>query len=195
MKKLLVISTAFIMTLLSCGENKEEQMLSNYMNDNTIKTLNISAKDLGFKIINLKKVSEVTAKDSLVLMRNQFGDFAKTISEDSLFISEKEGEKLIYETKKAKTRNKTSKKLQQDIIDLIQEQIDTKKKYAEPRKIEFNKMSLRISELEMNTNEVLSHKYEVTYSMDMPDTNVTNTFRGYAYTNFDNTKFVTITDE
>jgi hypothetical protein len=47
----------------------------------------------------------------------------------------------------------------------------------------------------MNTNEVLSHKYEVTYSMDMPDTNVTNTFRGYAYTNFDNTKFVTITDE
>ena len=128
MKKLLVISIAFIMTLLSCGENKEEQMLSNYMNDNTIKTLNISAKDLGFKIINLKKVSEVTAKDSLVLMRNQFGDFAKTISEDSLFISEKEGEKLIYETKKAKTRNKTSKKLQQDIIDLVQEQIDTKKK-------------------------------------------------------------------
>jgi hypothetical protein len=195
MKKLLLLLTSFIITLYSCGDNKEEQMLSDYMNDTTIKSLNISAKDLGFKIINLKKVREVTAKDSLVIMRNEFEDLAKTISEDSLFISEKEEEKLMYKTKKAKTRNKTSKKLQQDIIDLVQEQIDTKNEYAEQRKSEFNKMSLRISELEMNNNEVLSHKYEVTYSMDMPDTNVTNTFKGFAYTNSDNTKFVNLTLE
>ena len=194
MKKLLLLLTTFIITLYSCGDNKEEQMLSDYMNDTTIKSLNISAKDLGFKIINLKKVREVTAKDSLVIMRNEFEYLAKTISEDSLFISEEE-EKLMYKTKKAKTRNKTSKKLQQDIIDLVQDQIDTKNEYAEQRKSEFNKMSLRISELEMNTNEVLSHKYEVTYSMDMPDTNVTNTFKGFAHTNSDITKFVNLTLE
>ena len=192
MKKLLLLLTTFIITLYSCGDNKEEQMLSDYINDTTIKTVNISAKDLGFKITNLKKVGEVNAKDSLVIMRNEFEDLAKTISEDSLFISEKEEEKLMYKTKKAKTRNKTSKKLAQDIIDLVQELIDTKNEYAEKRKSEFNKMSLRISELEMNNNEVLSHKYEVTYSMDMPDTNITNTFKGFAYTNSDNTKFVNL---
>ena len=42
---------------------------------------------------------------------------------------------------------------------------------------------------------LISIKYEVTYSMHIPHTDLTNTFKGFAYTNSDNSKFLKIVEE
>ena len=62
MKKLLF--SALTTLLISCGYNQQEQMLYDYINNGIKSTLKTEAKNVGFKIKEMKKIKEITANES-----------------------------------------------------------------------------------------------------------------------------------
>ncbi len=53
--------------MLSCGKSKEEQLIADYA-----QTLGDAKMDLNFKMKNLEKVEDITAKDSLEILKSYF---------------------------------------------------------------------------------------------------------------------------
>ena len=194
--------------LTSCGKSIEEQMFCDFINDKTIETINMSIDDLDFKIISLEKTGVILAKDSI-------SDYSESIivlkkglntSNDKIEKTLKDIKANNQELKKA-IRNKSIKsKINKRYGPLYQEQIDNSKNingiYEKLLKIEENKskelqslLEKTKARLDLFNNEpekLLGSKYEVTYSMYMPDTKLTNTFKGLAFTNPDNTQFIGI---
>lgn len=189
MKKLFLVFLTIQLT--SCGKNKEEQMFYDFIDDASIKSVNISAKELDLKIIKLEKIGVIVAKDSIEILSKELNESQKILIEDEDFIAKNLKEKENYELKINNTNNEL-KSIYQEIIDNYQELIDTKKKYYNERQMNFNKASNRLKELKLDTSKVISTKYEVSYSMHMPDTDITNTFKGFAYTNPENSRFLRI---
>lgn len=187
MKKVLLL-----LLIISCGRNNEEQMFYDFMDDLSIKNVNMSLKDLDFEIISLNKVGKLIASDSIDILENELSDLKKTLDEDKVYIEEHLKKKEDTELENSKTNNLELQNLYKKMLDLVQEQIDIKSEYSEKRQLSFDKTSARLTELKANPNQVISTKYEITYSMHMPDTDIRNTFKGFAYTNSDNSKFIRV---
>jgi len=201
MKKLLLL---YVLLFISCGRNNEEQMFYDFMDDAMIKINNMSAIDLDLKIISFEKVGVIIAKDSIDILNKQLSPLHKVLEEDSLFIEIKlkeinthELDKSEKEFKKSKTRSSSMALIYQEIIDsnqnlidLYQKGIDRKKDNFDERKLSHKNMSLRLDELKLDTGQIISTKYAVTYSLYFPDTQFTNTYRVISYTNEDNSKFL-----
>ena len=62
MKKVLLL-----LLIISCGRNNEEQMFHDFMDDTTIKSVNMSVKDLDFKIISFNKAGVLIASEGTLL--------------------------------------------------------------------------------------------------------------------------------
>ena len=69
MKKLLFSVLATL--LISCGYNQQEQMLYDYINNGIKRTLKTEAKNVGFKIKEMKKIKEITANDSMQVQKEK----------------------------------------------------------------------------------------------------------------------------
>tara|TARA_B110000211_G_C13930133_1_gene486783 strand:+ start:321 stop:956 length:636 start_codon:yes stop_codon:yes gene_type:complete len=209
MKKLLFALVLLILLLLtSCGKSIEEQMFYDYMNETTIKNLNMSVDDLDFKIISLKKADVVLAKDSI-------SDYSESIIiiENGLKTNNDKLKKTLKNIKVSKQdlnkfiRDKSIKsKIDKRYATLYQEQIDNTKEIITIYEKMLKNQESKVNELQsfldkaksklnlFNTEpeKIIGNKYEVTYSMFMPDTKLTNTFKGFALTNSENTQFVGI---
>ena len=72
MKKLLF--SALTTLLISCGYNQQEQMLYDYINNGIKSTLKTEAKNVGFKIKEMKKIKEITANDSMQVQKEKLYD-------------------------------------------------------------------------------------------------------------------------
>ena len=81
MKKVSTIAV-FAALISSCGYNQQEQMLYDWVNQGTMETIKTEAKNIGFKIKEIKKVQEITAKDSLNLLLSTFEDDRKGMISD-----------------------------------------------------------------------------------------------------------------
>ena len=69
--------------LVSCGNSKEEQMLYDYQQKN-VKSLNFDLKDLDYNAQKVEKVADITAKDSMKILKKEFAEFWKKNPEQSL---------------------------------------------------------------------------------------------------------------
>ncbi|MGM1056055.1 MAG: hypothetical protein ACQEWG_09235 [Bacteroidota bacterium] len=69
MKKLYFITPLIILaiTTISCEKSKEEILISNYT-----QTIGKAKMDLNFKMISLEKIKDITAKDSLDILKTEF---------------------------------------------------------------------------------------------------------------------------
>lgn len=55
--------------LISCGKSKEEQLIADYA-----QTMGDAKMDLNFKMKNLEKIEDITAKDSLEILKSYFDE-------------------------------------------------------------------------------------------------------------------------
>ena len=205
MKKI-ILPILISLLLTSCGKSIEEEMFYDFINDRTIENINMSADDLDFKIISLEKTGEMLAKDSI-------SDYSKSIVvlETGLESRRIKIEKKLKEIKDSKIKLKKNIKdksksndsyrtsLYTQLIDNLKKGITLKEEIItinENKSKELQSLLEKTkSRLDLFNNEpekLLGSKYEVTYSIYMPDTKLTNTFKGLAFTNPDNTQFIGI---
>ena len=205
MKKI-ILPILISLLLTSCGKSIEEEMFYDFINDRTIENINMSADDLDFKIISLEKTGEMLAKDSI-------SDYSKSIVvlETGLESRRIKIEKTLKEIKDSKIKLKKNIKdksksndsyrtsLYTQLIDNLKKGITLKEEIItinENKSKELQSLLEKTkSRLDLFNNEpekLLGSKYEVTYSIYMPDTKLTNTFKGLAFTNPDNTQFIGI---
>ena len=205
MKKI-ILPILISLLLTSCGKSIEEEMFYDFINDRTIENINMSADDLDFKIISLEKTGEMLAKDSI-------SDYSKSIVvlETGLESRRIKIEKTLKEIKDSKIKLKKNIKdksksndsyrtsLYTQLIDNLKKGITLKEEIItinENKSKELQSLLEKTkSRLDLFNNEpekILGSKYEVTYSIYMPDTKLTNTFKGLAFTNPDNTQFIGI---
>ena len=208
MKKI-ILPILISLLLTSCGKSIEEEMFYDFINDRTIENINMSADDLDFKIISLEKIGEILAKDSISDYSESIIVLSKSLNTSSEKIAKtlKKINAGDQELKKAIRDKSIKSKIDKRYGPLYQEKIDNSKKitglYEKQLKIEENKskelqslLEKTKSRLDLFNNEpekILGSKYEVTYSIYMPDTKLTNTLKGLAFTNPDNTQFIGFT--
>jgi hypothetical protein len=82
MEKYILISLISL-TLFSCGNSPEEQMLYDYQQKN-VGALNFDLDDLEFKIISIEKVGDVTASDSMKFFKKELAEIWETDPQQSL---------------------------------------------------------------------------------------------------------------
>ena len=180
--------------LISCGRSNEEQMFFDFMDNVSMKNVNKSVKDLNFKIISLKKVGVIVAKDSMDILEAQL-DFLKSNMQERTALIIKDLDSIkAYEEKKNKTSSEQIKANFQKAVDDTQKLIETRREYLDEHELMYKKIVSNIKMLKQDPSLVVSTKYEVSYSMDDPDTNLTATFKSDAYTNAENSKFLIIKD-
>ncbi|TLP80926.1 hypothetical protein [Maribacter sp. ACAM166] len=190
MNKLTLLLLAVL--LISCERSKEEQMFYDFMDGITIKSVNMSIKDLDFKIISLNKVGLVAAKDSIFILEPLLDELRVKIEEQKTSIEKDLDELYKYNLDKNKTKRKEAISIYQNLIDLTNGKIEDRQEVLGIYTPKFAKTSSKLDEYRLDSTRVISTKYEVTYSMHMPDTDLTNTIKVYAYTNEDNSKFLGI---
>ncbi|WP_026708969.1 hypothetical protein [Flavobacterium frigidarium] len=203
MKKitLILLGCSFLM---SCGKNNEEQMLYDY-EQNNVKALNFDLKDLDFKIGNIDKVSDITAKDSLQFLKKELSNFWIKDAEQSLIdtLSFKYIKSVLTENI---SHQDTLQKLYQEAVltairiddysykyesegkrdKAIDEMFSNKETLGKVEKIE-----KRYNELSKNPSSILSTKYKANYSVKNPLLgNAIQTFDKIFYTNIEQTKFI-----
>ena len=191
--KALTISLLSFLLLLSC-KSEEENMLYDFLNESTIKSVNISAKDLNIKIQSVKKVGVVVAGDSIPYYENSIIKLKPLLTTKTKIVEGYEFDKreLIKQRDKAIEPYFRSR-FEEDIdfkefmiVEATSDFLDIKSKY--------DMYVNRLNELKIDTSKVISHIYDLSYSMQMPDKNITNTFKRKGYTDSDNTEFVRIAE-
>lgn len=202
MKKItLILLTAL---LFSCGNNKEEQMLYDYLQKN-VKSLNFDLKDLDYDAQKVEKIADITAKDSMAILKTEFAEFWEKNPEQSLVdtLSFKYVKDVLN---KSITKQDTLQKLYQNAV-LIAIKIDdyTYRLESERKRdkaidemydyketlSKIEKLENRYNEYGKNPNEVLSTKYKANYSLKNPMLgNTKQTFEKYFYTNKTQTEFI-----
>lgn len=196
MKKILIILTS--LTLASCGQSKEEKLISDY-----VQTFGDSKIDANFKMKNLEKQNDITAKDSLVILKSYFEEkkndkisqFQETIDYNKERLEEKT--KDLAESNPSFTS--INELYQEYIDDAISEikrneknielyQGDCKGTFLEP-------ILIKISDYEKKGDKVLYTKYKASYSINNPMLNNTKQeFEREFYINSDKTEVIRVTD-
>lgn len=197
--KNLLFTIGIAALLTSCGYNKQEQMLYDYVNGNVQKLFNVDVKELNFKVKDIKKVKEITAADSLAILEPYF---------------EKEKEKAI---KNAKDRidelqkeaghqeyllTTPDYKEYEDLAKVAKQLIESHKKETELRlkliehynsdckSTELEPLANLINEYKTMGNKKLSDVYEATYSIKNPLLKAEQTRTNTYYTNREGTKII-----
>ena len=203
MKKItLLLLTATL--IVSCGKNKGEQMLYDYQQNN-VKALNFDLADLDFEIKKVEKINDITASDSLKLLKKEFAEYWKKDAEQSLVdtLSFKYVKSVLNETI---TRKDTLYKLYQEAvltaiqIDNYSYELESKRKRdkAMDEMFSYKKTLLEVETLEKYYNKlsekpdsILSSKYKANYSLKNPMLgNTKQTFEKIFYTNASQTEFI-----
>jgi len=195
LRKITLIAIIFSL-LFSCSRNSEEQMLYDYVKKASFEKLNVNIDQLDFKILSLMKISNITAKDSLILIQKYF-DIKKKEKID-YFTKQLEQYKNLnmgYAYTIKNKKNQSINDMHQDFTDNIEENIkriqncinlyngDCKGTFLEP-------VLSKIKRYEMDPDNVLSSKYKANYTLTDRALNAKETFNYYYYTNFDNTSFI-----
>ncbi|WP_158837754.1 hypothetical protein [Polaribacter sp. L3A8] len=203
MKKitLLLIGVTFI---ISCGNNKEEQMLYNYQQKN-VKALNFDLKDLDFKIQKIEKITDISAADSIKLVKQKLAEYWTKKPEQALIdtLSFKYVKDIINKT--IRQQDTLYKSYQELVLSAIRRNgFSDKLRYKRQRdnameqKLSNEKILIKIKSLEKyynqlseNLDSILSSKYKATYSQNNPMLgNTKQTFDKIFYTNSTQTEFV-----
>jgi hypothetical protein len=203
MKKVtLILLTAIL--IASCGKNKGEQMLYDYQQNN-VKALNFDLADLDFEIKKVEKINDITASDSLKLLKKEFANYWKIDAEQSLVdtLSFKYVKRVLNETI---TQQDTLYKLYQKSvltairIDDYSYELESKRKRdkAMDEMFSYQKTLAAVETLEKYYNKlaekpdsILSSKYKANYSLKNPMLgNTKQTFEKEYYTNSSQTEFV-----
>ncbi len=202
MRKILVM--AMVVLAVSCGYNKEEQMLCNYVQKGMKENLNVELSDLNFKIKNIKKVGSITGADSMKILKLEFANLWKSNPSQELIdtLSFKYVKKFLN---KSITLQDT---LYEGYQKLVLLSIKTgnyagKYKYKQERnkamqeKVKYEKSLIDVEGIEEKYNmyaklkdSVLSEKYEATYSLTNPLLKVKQSFDKVFYTNAKGDEFV-----
>lgn len=69
MKKLILLS--LLVTLISCGKSKEEQMMFDYSKESMMSSISIDIEDLDYNIESISKTKDITVSDSLDYLKNE----------------------------------------------------------------------------------------------------------------------------
>lgn len=189
MKKAII----FLMSLIfiSCGRNKEEQMLYDYQAIGVKKIFNTSLEELDFKINSIEEKGVVTSKDSISYFKNKL--IKLWLGQDA---KQSEIDTLSYDYVISKL-DKTAKTYQEIIVLNIKagkkyKNYDNKKKrdqYIDATSDVKNWKSL--SDIySLNTDSILSVKYAVNYSTVNPVMKVKQTFTKTYFTDANQTKFI-----
>lgn len=189
MKKVLFL---LVVIIIACDRNNEEKMFYNFMDVLMTDSINKSVEDINFKIISIKKVGNVRAQDSIDLLNVQRTFLEENMKErTSLIIDDlkriKEFEEKINEASSAEIKSNF-----QLAIDETQALIDSRREILDNDELLYKKLLKYLIELKQNTAQVVSTKYEVSYSIDDSITKTPVTIVSEAFTNADNTKFVLI---
>ena len=203
MKKFsLLLIGAIIM--VSCGKNKGEQMLYDYQQKN-VSALNFDLKDLDFKIQKVERLGDITASDSMKLVKSEFAEHWTNNLEQSIIDTLSfEYVKNVLNTSIA--QKDTLQNLYQEAvllaikIDDYSYELESKRKrdIAINEKYSYKELLSKIENLETRYNELsknpetlLSTKYKASYSLKNPMlSNVKQTFNKVFYTNIDQTEFI-----
>lgn len=203
MKKIVVLllGAAF---LVSCGRNKEEQMLYDYQQEN-VKAMNFNLDDLEFDIENIEKVADITAADSAKEVKHEFAVYWKN-NPDPKLVDTLRFEYVKQVLNEAMKQQDTLQKLYQEAvltairIDDYSYELESKQKrdkamdeYYSYKKtlITIEGLEKRYTALTKKPDSVLSVKYAATYSLKNPMLgNTKQTFNKVFYTNAAQTKFV-----
>lgn len=189
MKNQLLFSLISSILILSCG-SKEEKMLKDYINDKSISSINIGVDELNLKIINLSKIGEIKSRDSL----NNYNILLSQIELEIKNCS-KDKQKYLDELESTKAKMDSDKRVKafevyNNIIEICVKQIELKKEELEIHQKSLNKIKNRIDYLNANPEAVIGYKYNIIYSMLMPDSKFTNTIKVIGISNSDDTKFL-----
>nr|WP_314561861.1 hypothetical protein [uncultured Capnocytophaga sp.] len=207
MKK--IILTSVITTLIiSCGYNHQEQMLYDYVNNGTQKVINTEAKNIGFKVKEIKKIKEITSNDSLSILEDRLSNVKK-----ELLPKVKESLVTAHHLKETTENNlkeamKFSSQEAKDFVVQLQATLeDTDKKIEEYQKLEkaynsdfagteYQEAYKKVQEYKTMNNAKLSEVYKASYTIKNPilgnlEQTVTKTY----YTNREGTKFISAKGE
>jgi lipoprotein len=201
MKKVSTIA-AFAALISSCGYNQQEQMLYDWVNQGTMETIKTEAKNIGFKIKEIKKVQEITAKDSLNLLLSTFEDDRKGMISDlenDLKTAEHLRETTLNNIEKLKNIN--SQEAKDYIVELqatlekTERIINDDKKNIESYNNDcvgtpLEKTFKRIQEYKTLDNSKLCDIYKATHTIKNPLLNIEQTISHNYYTNREGNKIV-----
>lgn len=196
MKKILFILTA--LTLASCGQSKEEKLISDY-----VQTFGDSKIDANFKMKSLEKQNDITAKDSLVILKSYFEEkkndkisqFQETIDYNKERLEEKT--KDLAESNPSFT---SINELYQKSIDDAKSEIERNEKNIELYQGDckgtfLEPVLMKIADYEKQGDKVLYTKYKASYSINNPMLNNTKQeFEREFYINSDKTRVVKATE-
>ncbi|WP_145993543.1 hypothetical protein [Tenacibaculum dicentrarchi] len=189
MKKITLLLLT-IMTI-SCGNNKEEQMLYDYQSKGIKKMFNTNLKELDFKINSVEKVLDIKSSDSLIFFKNKLsilwlGKNADQKKKDTLTFE--------YVIKELDTLVNTYQSI---IISNIRlgnkyknyEYKEKRNKYIDS-KVNAESWKRKSELYSKNPDSILSNKYKANYSITNPILKVKQTFDKFYYTNATQTKFI-----
>lgn len=200
-----IITLLFLAILLySCGNSKEEQMLYDYQQEN-VKSMNFDLKDLDYDVQKIKKVGDITAQDSMKLIKQELAEYWEKNPDQNLV------DTLTFQY--VKSVLDTNIALQDTLYKVYQQSVITGIKYdnysleyeserkrnkAIEKMKSYQKTLLAVKELEEQYNQfekdptsILAVKYKANYSYNNPVLgNAKQTFEKYFYTNREQTKFI-----
>lgn len=195
MKKITLL-TAFLITLISCGYSPEEQMLFDYLNNASMKTLKVNINDLDFKIISLEKVKDISASDSLEIVQKYFdekknkkiGQFEDEIKRDEIRIAK--NEELIRSINVNDVTKTVQEWVDKDKVNIERNQKNIELYNGDCKGTFLEPVLVKINNYKSEPNKILSVKYKANYSMNNPLMKVKQTFNKYYYSNSENTIFI-----
>lgn len=172
MKKTYILIPLMTIALitLSCQKSKEEKLIADYK-----QTFAGTKLDLNFEIRSLDKVSEITAKDSAVILRKTFEE-KKNIKLKQLSESIKDSALLVFY--KAQIVVSKSNKALESQIDYYENLIQDEKEIFHKLKEESNlyignckgtflePLYLTIQQYETSPEKLLATEYHLRYSME-----------------------------
>jgi len=203
-----VVSVVFGIMIYYFYGRTEYKMVYEYQQKN-FSTLNFDLDDLDFKVNEVEKISEITARDSLNILKKELGTY---YSSD---ITKSELDTLSFEYIKREYLDliESYGSFSMRYQNLVQSAIrygdhSAKRAYIKKRdefhdkEINLRYVLMEVEKLEKNYNrylenpdEVLTVKYKVKFSVRNPMlNNALQVFTKYMYTNSEQTKFVVIED-
>ncbi len=203
MKKvtLLLIGTILI---VSCGKNKEEQMLYDFQQKNA-KVLNFDLDDLDFRIISIEKVADIKSSDSMKVLKQKLAEYWMKKPKQTLIdtISFKYVKDVLD---KLITQQDTLYKGYQELVmsAIRRGDISSEYKYKRERKkimkeklsnqktlVEIENLEKLYTQLAVNPDSIIASKFKAKYSQKNPLLgNAKQTFEKIFYTNSQQTEFV-----
>ncbi|WP_347375142.1 hypothetical protein [Aequorivita sp. Q41] len=157
--------------MLSCGKSKEEQLIADYA-----QTLGDAKMDLNFKMKNLEKVEDITAKDSLEILKSYFTEKkANKISEfqDGINYNKENLDKHTKELAETNPNHSSLVELYERYINEAKSEIE---RYEQNIKLYegdcqgtfLEPVLISIKDYEKRGDEILVSKFKANFTMNNP---------------------------